>query len=96
MHSYGIVCVCIAFGLSGGKTASSLDEHHIAKSQLIAEALGKTTQQVSRTREALLQDGIIIAVGHGELMFNIPYLRTYLGKETTSDANIALIKQWMP
>ncbi len=74
--------------------ADSVDEAHVARSSGIAERLGKTAKQTSRIRDKMLREGIVISVGHGELMFNIPYLREYVKKGRDTQSNVALVQQW--
>ncbi len=71
-----------------------LDEQREAKTADIAQELGKTPQQASRVRQSLLKCGIIIATGRGKVMFNVPYLREYIVKDPTPDANANLVRQW--
>lgn len=60
----------------------------------VAKLLGKTTRQLSVTRKTLLNQGIIVAPAHGELMFNIPYLRPYLVTHTTLERESDLAEEW--
>lgn len=66
---------------------ASLGESRIAKTADVSNALGKGASSLSRTRDALLREGIIAAPARGELMFNIPLLGAYLEKEPTEDRN---------
>ena len=75
--------------------ARAVDRHNVAQTGDVAKLLGKTTQQVGKVRQSLIDQGIIISVGHGKLMFNIPYLRIYIGKERAESDNVALVQEWM-
>lgn len=75
-------------------TANTADKAHVASVSRIAQALGKTTQQLSQVRAKLLKEGLIISIGRGELMFNVPYLRTYITKDHSAQENAALVQQW--
>ncbi len=75
--------------------AQTVDQRNVAQAGDVAKRLGKTTQQVGKIRQSLIGEGLIISVGHGKLMFNIPYLRTYIGKERMESNNVALVQEWM-
>ena len=49
-----------------------------ASTSEIAERLGKKIGQLSSTRDRLISAGIIAAPTRGELIFTVPYLRTYV------------------
>ena len=74
--------------------ARVVDAERVAKTSDIARTWGKTLQQASRPRGNLIKNGVIISVGRGEVMFNIPYLRDYVLKEPLQSANVALVRQW--
>lgn len=66
----------------------------IAQTGEVARALGKTPQQASHARQTLLKNGIVIAVGREQLVFNTPYLREYIEKEPGVDTNAKLTRLW--
>lgn len=75
--------------------AHVLDTERIAKTADIAKHLGKSLQQVSPIRQRLLNEGNIVAVGRGKLMFNIPYLQEYLlSREPQDTRESALAREW--
>ncbi|WP_165173183.1 AAA family ATPase [Adlercreutzia sp. ZJ242] len=74
--------------------AESIDEDHVAKSAKIAERLGKSASQLSRARQKLLREGIIVAAGRGKLMFNIPYLRRYVVQDHAERDDVELVRLW--
>ncbi len=74
--------------------ASTLDERRVAHIGEIAGALGKRQRNLSAARDALIRAGIVIAVGRGELMFNIPYLAAYLAKGEGGNLAVERVRQW--
>ena len=70
------------------------DENRVASTGDVARELGKTTQQASRARQALIGNGTIISVGRGEVMFNVPYLREYITREPDADVNAGKVRRW--
>lgn len=60
----------------------------------VAHRIGKTTSQLSRVRESLLNYGTIIAPERGRVMFNVAYLRGYIGRAPSADANVTLALRW--
>ena len=73
---------------------SVMDDRHVAGTGDVARALGKAHRQVAPYRQALIGDGIIIAVGRGEVRFNIPYLRGYLSKTLPGSPDERLAREW--
>lgn len=71
-----------------------LDSKRLAKTGEITKALGKTSQQLSRVRQHLIDNGIIFAVRHGEVMFGIPYVDDYLLNRTREDDDLASRFEW--
>lgn len=71
-----------------------LDTGRLAKTGDIARTLGKTSQQLSRSRQHLIDHGIIIAVRHGEVMFGIPYVDDYLLNRADEDDELASRLEW--
>ena len=55
-----------------------LDERHVARTADVARQLGREQQQLSRARDNLLRNGLIIAPQRGVVRFNVPYLRDYV------------------
>ena len=41
-----------------------------------------------------MDSGVIVAGGHGEVRFNIPFLRDYLKKEKTQENALELLDEW--
>lgn len=74
--------------------AQVVDSRHIAKTHDVAAILGKTISQTSVARQGLLQKGIIVSVGRGEVMFNIPYLRIFLSERKNNDPEPILAREW--
>lgn len=70
------------------RTASTtLDGERLARTADIARQLGKTPQQLSRTREKLINYGYVASAGYGKLAFCVPYLADYVMRsKDTSDA----------
>lgn len=66
----------------------------IAKTGDIANALGKTQQQVSRSRQYLIDNGIIIVARRGEVAFGIPYLDDYLLNRADDNRELRLREVW--
>lgn len=71
-----------------------MDASHVAQTGDVARSLGKTHRQVAPYRQALLNNGVILAPGRGTVRFNIPYLRDYLGKARPADENARLVEAW--
>lgn len=74
--------------------AQTVNDQHIAKTHDVAAFLGKTTSQTSISRQSLLRKGIIVSVGRGEVMFNIPYLRTFLSERAHANPEPILAREW--
>lgn len=66
----------------------------VSETGAIAEVLGKTAQQVSGVRRALIDKGVIVAAGHGAVRFNIPYLRAYVSRPSEEEENLAQLEAW--
>ena len=74
--------------------AEVLNEHRIARTGDVAKALGKSTKQLSRPRDRLLREGIIIAPAHGQLAFNVPYLASYALKDPGQEDSVRRALEW--
>jgi hypothetical protein len=73
---------------------SVMDESHVARTADVARKLGRGASQLSRVREALLQNGIVIAPSRGRIRFNVAYLRDYVPRYTGSEGVDALVESW--
>ncbi len=74
--------------------AKAVQPDRVVRTRDVADALGKTQRAVSGAREELIREGLVISVGYGELMFNIPYLQAYMLKTRPRDGEVALARQW--
>lgn len=74
--------------------SSVLDDDRVARIADMERFLDKRQTSLSAARDSLLKIGVIIAVDRGALMFNIPYLASYVQKAPSSDANKDLVRQW--
>ena len=74
--------------------AATAGENHIARTGDIAKYLGKTHQQLTSTRKMLVDEGIIVACGHGQVRFAVPYLRAYMSKPDPTLESLALLEEW--
>ena len=71
-----------------------LNAGRLARTADISQSLDKTTQQLSRTRQHLIDNGIILAAGHGRVMFGIPYVDDYLLNRADEDDELASRLEW--
>ena len=71
-----------------------MGDGRVAATGAVVETLGKTHQQVAPHRRGLMDSGVIVAGGHGEVRFNIPFLRDYLKKEKTQENALELLDEW--
>lgn len=74
--------------------AESVDDEHVARSLDVAARLEKSASHLSRARQSLLDEGIIVAAGRGKLMFNIPYLRRYAAQDRLEEDDVELVRLW--
>ena len=74
--------------------AGVMGENHIASTNDVARAMGKSLSQVAPYRQSLIDSGIIIATGHGTVRFAIPYLRGYMTKTSSDELAAQLIDEW--
>ena len=65
-----------------------------AKTGDIARFLGKTQQQTSRARQRLIDNGIILAAGHGAVVYGIPYLDDYLLAKSDRQTELESREAW--
>lgn len=75
-------------------TSKALDGSRMAQTAVVASILGKEPNAVSYLRDSLIRNGVLIAVGRGKLMFNIPYLAAYLQGGNMEDANLRRVIDW--
>ena len=61
--------------------SKNLDGERMAFTSVVANALGKPQESLSRARAKLIGNGIIAAPERGKVMFCIPYLADYVLKE---------------
>lgn len=62
------------------------DGERFASTSAVSKQLGKSLQQLSTTRERLINSGIIAVPARGSVMFTVPYLRTYSIEHEPDDA----------
>ena len=74
--------------------AKAMGDDHVASTGDVAGQLGKTHQQLAKTRQRLIDEGVIVAYGHGRVRFAVPYLRSYLEKESGGNSGIDLLDEW--
>lgn len=74
--------------------ALTVGEDRVAHTGDIAKYLNKTHQQLASARQTLIDEGIIVAYGHGRVRFAVPYLRTYLTKPDAESEMLALLDEW--
>ena len=74
--------------------AATMGEDHVARTGDVASTLGKSHQQLAGARQALIDEGLIVACGHGRVRFAVPYLRTYLSKPDPDSEQLALLDEW--
>ena len=74
--------------------ASTMGEDHVARTGDVAKHLHKTHQQLATARQSLIDEGIVVAQGHGRVRFAVPYLRTYLTKPDPDSVQLALLDEW--
>ena len=55
----------------------------------VAQSLGRTGQSLSRTRQNLIDKGLVAPVGSRELVFTLPHFAAYVRARATSDSAIA-------
>lgn len=77
-----------------GSMSRVMDARHVAQTSEVARQLGKEQQQLSRARDNLLRNGIIIAPQRGKVRFNIPYLRDYVQEGHTLNETVRLAEEW--
>ena len=73
---------------------ATMGEDHVAQTGNVARYLNKTHQQLASTRQALMDEGIIVPYGRGRARFTIPYLRAYLDKPDPDSESLALLDEW--
>ena len=73
---------------------ATMGEDHVARTGDVASTLGKSHQQLAGARQALIDEGLIVACGHGRVRFAVPYLRTYLSKPDPDSEQLALLDEW--
>ena len=71
-----------------------MDERHIAKTVRVAARLNRKPASLTRARDTLLRDGIIIAPERGSVRFAIPYLRDYLTQGSQQNSVACLVESW--
>ena len=71
-----------------------MEGNHVASTADVARALHKKGSQLSRTRDSLLRNGIVIALERGKIRFNVAYLRDYLSKSHEAGDEAALAEAW--
>lgn len=74
--------------------AATVGEDHVARTGDVANALGKSHQQLASARQTLIDEGVIVACGHGCVRFAVPYLRTFLAKPDPDSEQLALLDEW--
>lgn len=72
----------------------TMDETHVSSTGAISKELEKTHQQLSSTRKALIDEGIIVSCGYGKVRFAIPYLRRYLATSSIDVSSGDLLELW--
>ena len=66
----------------------------MVRSSSVAEEMGGAPRSVGKTREALIDLGVVAVPQYGSLMFSIPLLRQFLRKERSSQRNIMRALDW--
>lgn len=74
--------------------ARTLDDSRVARTSAIAADLGKESSAVSYLRDALIRSGVVMAAGRGRLVFNVPYLASYLLSGDLEDTNLRRVMEW--
>ena len=74
--------------------AHVISDDRIVHTADVAKFLDRKPSQLSRTRANLINKGIAVAVGHGELMFNMPYLGDYLMRPDPRNPEPAPARGW--
>ena len=69
-------------------------ESNAVRSGEVAQFLGKETKSLSSTRESLVRLGILLVPAHGQIMFGIPYLRSYLLKAPETGDVLRRAQEW--
>ena len=62
--------------------SSELGQDRLASTADISQRLGKTAQQLSKTRARLIDLGYIASPAHGRLMICVPYPADYVKRES--------------
>lgn len=73
---------------------ATMGDDHVAHTADVAKHLDKTHQQLASTRQALIDEGVVVPCGRGRVRFTIPYLRTYLAKPNPDAESLALLEEW--
>jgi hypothetical protein len=74
--------------------AKAREPNHVASTTAVADVPRGKVSRLSRLRDRLLRNGIIVAPKRGYVRLNIAYLRDYLACPHTSDDEVALAEAW--
>lgn len=74
--------------------SNAMGDRPMVKSADVAKAMDREPSSVGRSREKLLENGIIAVPEYGSLMFTIPLLRGFLRKERRTDRNVVRALEW--
>ena len=74
--------------------AAVLDETLCARTSDISTMIQKDPSGLSRVRDSLIRNGVIVSPERGKVRFAIPHHRTYAEKSPSLSSNLQLIESW--
>lgn len=77
-----------------GAMAAVIHSDRTVLTREVADRLGKSQQSTSPARDGLVKEGIVVSTGYGKLMFNMPYLQSYLLKDRPEEDEARLARAW--